>query len=78
MSRNWQNVVDEVMAKAAIYNTMIDMAQEPGCLHETAPAGSGERAGMRLGRERKTRGLADPYPEARNCRTRPGAQSAFI
>ena len=44
MSRNWQNVVNEVMTKAAIYNKMIDMAQERGYLHGTAPAGSGERA----------------------------------
>ena len=49
MSRNWQNVVNEAMAKAAIYNTMIDVAQEWGYLHETVPAGFGERAGERAG-----------------------------
>ena len=28
MSRNWQNVINEVMTKAAIHNMMIDMARE--------------------------------------------------
>lgn len=49
MSRNWQNAASEVMTKAAIYNTMIDMARKQGYLHETAPAGSGERAGEGCG-----------------------------
>ena len=49
MSRNWQNVVNDVMTKVAIYNTMIDMAQKQSYLHETAPAGSGERAGEGCG-----------------------------
>ena len=49
MPRNWQNVVNEAMAKAVIYNAMIDMAQERGCLRGTAPAGSGERAGEGCG-----------------------------
>ena len=67
MSRNWQNVVNGVMAKAAIYNTMIDMAQKRGCLHDTAPAGSGERAGEGYGQGGggKTGDLAAPHRQMR-------------
>lgn len=48
MSRNWQNAASEVTTKAAIC-TMIDMARKQGCPRETAPAGSGERAGEGCG-----------------------------
>ena len=48
MSGNWPDAVNGAMTKAAIH-TMIDTAQERGYLHETAPAGSGERAGEGYG-----------------------------
>ena len=53
------------MAKAAIYCTTIDMAQERGYPHETAPAGPGERAeeGYGQGGGGKAGDLAGPHPQ---------------
>jgi len=55
------------MAKAAFRNAVIRTARELGCLHETAPAGSGERAGEGCGQYGggKTGGLEDPRQQRR-------------